>query len=112
MQSLLYITCVLLAAVAVYLAALILRLRRDVGEKHAQLEWIQETLERSLKQLESSDESAILTAIQTLSVVNEPLVRRRALVRLTQLTDSNNRAIASQARHLLASITANGLTHK
>jgi hypothetical protein len=105
MESLLYITCVLLAVVAVCLAVLILRLRRDVREKHAQLEWIQEALERCLKQLESSDESEILAAIQTLSVLNEPLVRRRAFIRLTQLTDSNNRAIASQARHLIASIS-------
>lgn len=64
--------------------------RKEVSEAMRQLE-------RALAQLETGTEDQILAGLQTLSVLNNPALRVKAIGRLTELAQSDNPLIARQA---------------
>lgn len=91
----------ILLALSIYLSVSILRLRRAAKSKYEEVHWIKLQLERALRQLESAEEDQILVGLQTLSVLNDPLIRIRAQHRLAELSKSPNPVVARQSLALI-----------
>jgi hypothetical protein len=82
----------------------IMRIRLKTAKTHEEIENTLIQLRRALRQVISEEEEEILAGLQTLSVLNDPL-RLKALPRLVELTNSENRRIAKQARATIERIS-------
>lgn len=97
MRTLLLISSVAILLIALWLFVVtVVRLRSAIG-KTEKLQWVEDELERALRQLQSGDEEKILVALQMLTALNEPTARLRALPYIAELIQNPSRRVARQA---------------
>ena len=90
-----------LGAVAICLAALLVRHVLDARHKRSQVKWLRQQVDRALQLLESVNRDDVITGLQTLSVLNDPIVRMLARGLITKLINNEDEEIAAQARATL-----------
>lgn len=71
---------------------------REAMAKQKKLQWAVEQMERAIDQINSHDQDVIIAGLQTLSMLNVPDLRLRALPRLKELTQNSNELIARHAQ--------------
>ena len=108
MRWLIIVTTVLLICLGVYIVFVTYRVRQAVRKKQEALNWVYEQLDRALKMIESKNPDEICVGLQMISTLNDPVVRLKAMSRLAELRNHENRAVAEQAGVTLEKLSAQG----
>src|SRR4051812_49271641 len=91
--------------ISIWLAIATIRLYSEAKSKQKKIDWAHQQLQIALEQMESNDDAKILAGLQTLSNLNLPEVRIKAIHKLTKLKQNHNPRIAKQADAALAEIS-------
>lgn len=94
---LLYALSALFLGVGIYIASRAIFLLRDTRVKKRQIQETKWQLQRALEQVESTDPDNIIAGLQTLSMLNDPDIRVKAIRRLNELTQYEDPRVARQA---------------
>lgn len=103
---LLYLGSAVILCVGAYSAYAAWRAYRETKAQHEKIRWAMEQMERAIKQIHSEEDDVILAGLQTLSILNMPEVRVKALGRLTELTRSPNEMIVKHAEANICKVTS------
>lgn len=103
---LLYLAGAVILCVGAYSAYAAWRAYHETKAQQEKIRWATEQMERAIKQICSEDEGVILAGLQTLSMLNMPEVRIKALSRLTDLTRSPNDMIVKHAEANIVKVTS------
>jgi len=95
---------VVAAALIVFIIDRVWRARR----KRSRIKWLRVQTERAMLQMHSGSKPEVLTGLQTVALVNDPLVRARAYDIVRRLADSDDEQIANQAQVTLSRMAAAG----
>lgn len=91
----LLITCVPLLLILLAIRARSARMRR------AQVRWLRSQVDRAMDQLASASGDEVLSGLQTIAFLNDPMLRLLARPTVEQLTRSEDLRVASQAQATL-----------
>lgn len=103
---LLYLSGAVILCVGAYSAYAAWRTFRETNAQQKKIRWATEQMERAIRQIYSEDEDVILAGLQTLSMLNMPEVRIKALSRLTDLTRNSNEMIVKHAEANISKVTS------
>lgn len=96
--ALMVIFIVIFIVIGILLAIGTIKRRRQAISNHENVAWLEDQLQRALRQIYSTNEDDILAGFQTLSMLNDPKSRLKALDRVSELmNDDSNPRIARQA---------------
>ncbi|HEV7683066.1 MAG TPA: hypothetical protein VGO68_13135 [Pyrinomonadaceae bacterium] len=102
---LLYIGGVLIFSIGGYITFAAWRAYREAHTHQEKIQWAIGQMERAMDQINSPDDSIVLAGLQTLSMLNVPSFRLRALRRLKELTQHPNQVIAKNAEAIITKVT-------
>jgi hypothetical protein len=105
MKTFLWVGGLIALGISVWLAIATIRLYSEAKSAQKKIDWARQQLRIAMEQIESDEEAQILAGLQTLSNLNLPEVRIKAMYRLNQLKQSDNRRIAMQAEAALGEIS-------
>lgn len=106
-RVLLVASIALVVGAAVLLVALVARFQR-VRRLRSQIGWLRHQIARAVDQLGSTDTDEILAGLQTLAMLNDPVVRAAAREQVMRLTNSDDDDVARQAKSTLDRLMGNG----
>jgi hypothetical protein len=104
-ETLLYLSGLAVIVIGVCIAFAARRAYREAKQGQEKLKWATEQLETAIDQINSDDDIVILAGLQTLSMLNMPDVRLKALGRLTELLRSPNPLIVKLAEANIQKVT-------
>jgi biopolymer transport protein ExbB/TolQ len=93
-----YVAASVVFLLAVVLAYTAYRVRRETNRKREDVKWLLQQLERALADIQTNDVDKVLSGLQTLTYLNDPAARLKALPRLAELAQHPNHLIARQAK--------------
>src|SRR6185369_16316890 len=106
---LLYLGGTIILLIGIYYLLNTFRAYREAMSKQKKLQWAVEQMERAIDQINSHDQDVIIAGLQTLSMLNVPDLRLRALPKLKELTQDSNELIARHAQANMSKV-ANEVT--
>lgn len=102
---LLYLGGTIILFIGIYYVLNTFRAYREAIDNQKKIQWAVEQMERAIDQINTSNDAAIIAGLQTLSMLNVPNLRVRALPRLKELTHNANENIAKHAEANLKKLT-------
>lgn len=109
---LLYLGGTIILLIGIYYLLNTFRAYREAMAKQKKLQWAVEQMERAIDQINSHDQDIIIAGLQTLSMLNVPDLRLRALPRLKELTQNSNELIARHAQANMSKVAHEASTAK
>jgi cob(I)alamin adenosyltransferase len=97
MEMTIYVLTSTLVLLGVFLAYQTYLVRKKASLKNHEIGWVLEQLDRAVGQLESANEEVVVAGLQAIAVLNDDETRRRALRKVSDLTQSPNPRIARAA---------------
>ncbi len=97
--------------ISIWLAIAATRLYNTAKSTQKKIDWAHQQLQIAMDQIESNDDAQILAGLQTLSNLNLPEVRIKAIHTLTELKRNPNPRIAMQAEATLGEISSMSKAH-
>lgn len=105
-EVLLYLVGAVILVVGAYTAYAAWHAYHEARAGQKKVQWAVGQLERAIDQINSNDDDVILAGLQTLSMLNMPEVRIKALGRLTELLRSSNPMIVKHAEANIRKVTS------
>jgi biopolymer transport protein ExbB/TolQ len=104
-RILLYLGGVLIFGVTVFNLYKAWYAYREAKAKQKKIEWAVAQADRAIEQINSDADDIIIAGLQTLSMLNVPEARLKALRRLSELTHSSNQLIVTHADANIEKVT-------
>lgn len=102
---LLYLGGTVILLIGIYYVLNTYRAYREAIANQRKIQWAVVQMERAIDQINTSNDDVIMAGLQTLSILNVPNLRLRALPRLKELTNNSNENIAKHAEANLKKLT-------
>lgn len=102
---LLYIGGTIILFIGIYYVLNTFSAYKEAMSNQRKVQWAVEQMERAIDQINSNNDDVIIAGLQTLSMLNLPNLRLRALPRIKELTHNSNEIIARHAEANLNKVT-------
>lgn len=102
---LLYLGGTIILFIGIYYVLNTFRAYKEAIANQRKIQWAVVQMERAIDQINTTNDDVIIAGLQTLSMLNVPNLRLRALPRLKELTHNSNENIARHAEANLKKLT-------